>query len=143
MTSEGGVVRTDCALLCDAATVRDGLLHVLGGGVGRVRRSQYPSRMENDLALRFALAPDEAHGVHRLEIRVVDSAGTTTSSLTGDFTTGLPDDQPVESEVFLNLPLSLRQVVVPAPGRYGIEILVDGEHLLRLPLEAAVVTPDA
>jgi hypothetical protein len=28
-------------------------------------------------------------------------------------------------------------------GRYGIEILVDGQHLVRLRLEVAVVTQEA
>jgi hypothetical protein len=135
------VGRTDCALLCDAVPVRDGLLHILGSGVGRVRRSQYRSLMGNDLALRFALAPDEAHGAHQLEIRVVDIADMTTSSLTGAFMMGHPDGPQVESEAFSHLPVSLRQVVVralrdrdprrrPAPGT-------------RLRLEVAVVTQEA
>jgi hypothetical protein len=78
-------------LLRDAVPVRDGLLHILGSGVGRVRRPHYRSLMGNDLALRFALAPDGAHGAHQLEIRVVDSADTTTSSRTGELTMGHPD----------------------------------------------------
>lgn len=131
-------MRTDCALLCDAVTVRDGLLHVLGGGVGRVRRTQFPSLLENELALRLALSPDEIEGVHSIEIRVVDHNGATTSNLNGEFTMGAPEGRPADAEAFLNLPVSLRQVIVPAPGIYGIEILVDGTRLSRLPLEAAI-----
>jgi hypothetical protein len=139
---EGVRVRIDCGLLCDAVTVRDGLMHILGGGVGRVRRIQYPSVLENDLALRLAMGPNEIDGVHKLEIRVIDSAGTMTSSLSGEFTMGGSHDQPADAEAFLNIPVSMRQVVIPAAGLFGIEIVVDGEHRSRLPLHAALVTPE-
>jgi hypothetical protein len=33
------------ALLCDAATVRENVLHILGGGLGQLWRDVYPARL--------------------------------------------------------------------------------------------------
>ena len=41
------------ALLCDAATVRDSLLHILGGGIVKMAPLQYPAPIPAILALQL------------------------------------------------------------------------------------------
>lgn len=130
-------------MVCDAVTVRDGLLHILGGGVGRVPRLGFPAALDNDVALRLVLSPDEVQGQHKIEIRVVTSEGAVASSVTGEFAAGISAGRPVDSEVSLNIPVSLRQVVLPGPDRYEIEVVVDDQPFTRFPLEVVLVSPPA
>ena len=44
-------MRIDTALLCDAATERDGLLNVLGGGITVATRPEFPAPLGMTLAL--------------------------------------------------------------------------------------------
>ena len=136
-------MRLECAMVCDAVTVRDGLLHILGGGIGRVPRLGFPAGLGNDMALRLVLAPDDVQGQHTIEIRVVTRDGAVASTVTGEFTAGIPDGRPVDDDVSLNIPVSLRQVVLPGPDRYEIEIVVDDQPLTRLPLDVVLVSPPA
>jgi len=130
-------------MLCDAVTVRDGLLHILGGGVGRVTRFGFPAPLDNDMALRLVLSPEEVRSQHRIEIRILTSEGAVASTVTGDFAAGTTDGPPVGVDVSLNIPVSLRQVVLPGPDRYEVEVVVDDEPLARLPVEVALVSPPA
>jgi hypothetical protein len=136
-------MRLDCAMVCDAVTVRDGLLHILGGGVGRVTRLGFPAPLDNDMALRLALAPEDVRAHHTIEIRVLTSEGAIASTVTGEFAAGIPDGRPVGADVSLNIPVSLRQVVLPGPDRYEVEVVVDGASLARLPVEVVLVSPPA
>ena len=95
------------------------------------------------MALRLVLSPDEVQGQHKIEIRVVTSEGAVASSVTGEFAAGSSDGRPVDIEVSLNIPVSLRQVVLPGPDRYEVEVVVDDQPFTRLPLEVVLVSPPA
>jgi len=133
-------MRLECAMVCDAVTVRDGLLHILGGGIGRVPRLGFPATLDNEVALRLMMTPDEVKAKHKIEIRVLTGTGALASTVTGEFATAIPDGPPVGTEVSLNIPVSLRQVVVPGPDRYQIEIVVDGQSLATIPVEVTLAT---
>ncbi len=62
-------MRIDCALLCDAATVREGLLHVLGGGIAHAVRPSFPAPAAMSLAVHVWVTQDEATGDHVLAVR--------------------------------------------------------------------------
>ncbi len=66
-------MKLDVALLCDAATVREGLLHVLGGGVTKLSRPDYPAPLGVQLAVRVTGEWSEASGTHKLEVALVDA----------------------------------------------------------------------
>ncbi len=136
-------MRLECAMVCDAVTVRDGLLHILGGGIGRVSRLGFPASLDNEVAVRLVLTPEEVKAQHKIEIRVLTSQGALASTVTGEFATAIPDGRPVGTDISLSIPVSLRQVVLPGPDRYEIEIVVDAESLTRIPLEVALVSPPA
>jgi hypothetical protein len=136
-------MRLECAMVCDAVTVRDGLLHILGGGIGRVPRLGFPASLDNEVAVRLVLTPEEVKAQHKIEIRVLTSQGALASTVTGEFATAIPDGRPVGTDISLSIPVSLRQVVLPGPDRYEIEIVVDAESLTRIPLEVTLVSPPA
>ena len=52
-----GRMRVDTCLLCEAASVHEGLLNILGGGVTVVTRPEYPSELGLSLAIRVMLHP--------------------------------------------------------------------------------------
>lgn len=113
------------AILCDAATVREGLLHVLGGGLNYMQRESFPAPLNADVAF---LAGFEAADL---------GAGTDHETLTMQLT--LQGDEPqivaqVEGEFAIHrqvasvnsalapLVFSLKPVALPAPGEYRLDI---------------------
>jgi hypothetical protein len=129
-------MRLDCVLLCDAVTVRDGLLHILGGGVGRVRRPAYPAPLDSDLALRVVLDRSEIVGTHKIAIGLVDGGGEVVAGVSGEFTTGVESGDPQAQEWPLAMPVTLRQLEIPAPGDYRVSVVVDGQEMASITLEA-------
>ncbi|MCO5316766.1 MAG: hypothetical protein M9938_11490 [Solirubrobacterales bacterium] len=134
-------MRVDCALLCDAATVREGLLHILGGGVTRIGRPEFPAPVGLTLALRVAVHPTETEAEHRLEAQLVDFDGGHVIDIEVSFTTGSNAETPgVGDEIGVNIPLVFpAQAVLEKPGRYSVELLIDGIHQLSIPFRADLV----
>lgn len=124
------------AFLADAVSTRDNLLHVLGGGITRLWRAEYPAPMGVDLAFLFTVHPTEAAEPHRVRIVIQSVDGPPEiARLDGEFALDPADArlgpagrQPGESLVF-PLGLSLRQIAIPEPGSYSVEILVDNQHV--------------
>jgi hypothetical protein len=131
-------VRIDCALLCDAATVREGLLHILGGGVTRVNRPGYPARIAPlTLALRILVHPTETDRGHRLDVRLQDADGKELAKFDVQFGVSDPGNIEPGEEVSLPLPLIMpAEIVLPQAGRYGFELLIDGSHQQTVPFIA-------
>jgi hypothetical protein len=129
-------VRLECALLCDAVTVRESLLHILGGGVSYVTFPRYPAPVNLDVAVRVVFEPEDLseRRDHRLEGRLSAERGQLAHQ-TFDFAT-----DPGDMEAALALPLSVG-VMLPAAGHYRFELILDGEPLASLPLEARLGMP--
>jgi hypothetical protein len=143
-------MRIDCALLCDAATVREGLLHILGGGVTRAGRTEYPAPLNLTLALRILVHPTETGSPHQLEVRLQSADGEVVTALGAEF--GVDDTTALApgEHASLPLPLALPEAVqLPTPGTYSFEILIDGIHQAAVPFIAheievpTVQPPDA
>jgi len=62
-------VQLGCALHCDAVSVREGLLHILGGGVTKVMHPEYPAPLLTSFAVHLRLSPD-APGTYSYEVSV-------------------------------------------------------------------------
>jgi hypothetical protein len=123
-------VEVDCALICDYATVREGLLHILGGGVSRLLRPVYPAPFAAGLALRILLHPSELDAGHAVKIQLVDSDGVKVAELTSTFSV-TPEQRAIlepGEEFAINMPLNLPMVAIPKPGDFAFEILIDGHH---------------
>jgi hypothetical protein len=135
-------VRIDCALLCDAATVREGLLHLLGGGVTRVNRPGYPAPLAPlTLALRILIHPTEADRTHQLDVRLQDADGAEVARMDVQFGVGDPGNAEPGEELSLPIPLTMpEQIGLPHAGRYSFELLIDGAHQLSVPFIATHVS---
>ena len=116
------------ALLCDAARVREGLLHVLGGGVTRLGRDRFPTALGLDLGMMITLHPTETVDIHRLRIVIQGADGQQIARLDAEFGVGTqPGVQPGEL-VPVALAVPLQGVPLPGPGSYSLELLLDGQH---------------
>lgn len=129
------------ALVCDAVTVREGLLHILGGGVGALWRDSYPTPLNVDLALLLTLHPSEAAEDHQLRIILQDTDGKPIAQLDATFVVNPSTPSPTQivpagQMVLVPLAVPMKVITIPAPGLYSIEVLVDKQHRRSLPLTA-------
>ncbi|WP_037576835.1 DUF6941 family protein [Phaeacidiphilus oryzae] len=119
--------------LCDRATVREGLLHVLGGGITSAQLTT-PGALDLDLALLFL--PDS-----REDMTAQHEATVTMRQVTANAdlakvqvawqAANIPDVDPLPA---LPLSVPLRQVRIDAPGDFEITIAVDGKQAAQLKL---------
>lgn len=134
-------MKVDSALLCDAATVREGLLHILGGGITRAGRAQYPAPIGLTLALRILLHPTEADRPHTLEAKLQAEDGEFIGGFEVEFRSEAePSD--LEPGELLSLPLPLDpppDALLPGPGLYSFEVLIDGIHQVSVPFRAELI----
>src|ERR1035441_1462484 len=119
-------------VMCDRATVREGLLHILGAGVNRLGRPSLPAPMGVDLAA--LLIPDrfeELPGQHQVSIVVRDEAEVGIASVQFSLGFGSVDEQ---TDPFPNIPLSipLQNVGVTEYGFYTVSIEYDGQLISEL-----------
>jgi hypothetical protein len=130
-------VRLDTALLCDAATVREGLLHILGGGITQIIREEYPAELGVVLALRIMVHPTEMEGSHQLRIVVQGEDGEKVTEVRADVQVANPELVPPGEEGELLIPWNFpARPKLPTTGRYSMEILIDGVHQGSVPFRA-------
>jgi hypothetical protein len=122
------------SLLCDAATVRDGLLHVLGAGITRITRPAFPAKMGVELALLLTFEnAAAAEGDHRLVVRV-EGAGQEVGRVEIAFGARSAEEIPEQDrnrQALAPLVVPLREVALPEPGDYTIVVALDEKPLSR------------
>jgi uncharacterized protein DUF6941 len=134
------------ALLCDAATVRDNLLHVLGAGITRLARPTFPAPLGLTLAMMLTLRPTEAAEQHKLRIVLQTEDGANVAELDGQFAVqAAPKGLRPGEQLGMPVVLDLRNVAIPKEGMYSLEILIDSQHVRALPFVAqkGPITPPA
>lgn len=134
-------MRVDTALLCDAATVRDGLLHILGGGISQVERAEFPAELGVTLALRIMVHQTEAEDVHEVRIIVQGQDGEQVTEVRAQAQLGPPPEGlEASDEGAILLPWDFPgRPKLPHPGRYSMEVLIDGHHEASVPFKAVLV----
>jgi Family of unknown function (DUF6941) len=139
-------VKLIVSALCDRATVREGLLHVLGAGVTNIT-TRLPALLPLDLALMARLEPEDA-GAHQISI-VLEHEDTEDKlgELKGDFE--------VSAEALNEPELPLANVPFPVPlsdfrlskaGSYIVKIALDGTKVDTLRLlvrEQQAIPPES
>jgi uncharacterized protein DUF6941 len=128
--------------LCDAATVREGLLHILGGGVTRAGRTHFPAPLALTLAIRILVPPAEADGPHKLVVSLQGEDGEEVARADVEF--GVSDKRVLQpgEHASLSLPIAMpEQVQLPAPGRYTFELSIDDVHQTSVPFIAHEAEP--
>lgn len=131
------MARVASALLCDAATVREGLLHILGGGITRLHRTEYPAPMQVTLVVQVVLTQVEVGYTHDVMAVIQTEDGEVVVQANGHLDAGGPNPllEPGES-IVLPLVINLSNVVVNKPGGYSIEIAVDDVHQASITFRA-------
>lgn len=130
-------VRLTTTLLCDYAQVRNGLLHVIAGGVNRLVRREFPAPMGVCFAMVMELDQFEARRTHELTIRIVDADGAEVAQGTGAMRPRQPGAPgPLRSHV--PHVFDLRNVRIPTAGLYELKVYMDGAHQADVPFEAVM-----
>jgi hypothetical protein len=132
-------MRIDVALLCDAVTVREGLLNILAGGITRTTQPEYPAQFKGGLALRIMIHPTEATKPHDIEMFCQGEDGKHLFDVNGQFQSQSAGHLPGEE---LSLPMALDfNLQLPEPGAYSFEILIDNIHQASVPVQAVKGNP--
>lgn len=117
--------------LCDSATVREGLLHVLGGGITRLWRGGFPAPMKASLALMIEMEASEIHaGEHDMFAMVIGVDGQPIASSPNiPFGVGenSNDREPGES-LLLPMVIDMAGIALPSPGTYRIALNIDRQE---------------
>lgn len=130
-------MKVDTALLCDAVSIREGLLHILGGGITRIWAEQFPTQVNATLALRVLIGPEEAAAPQVINLLVQGPDGEELGSFNLDFGVAAPEGASPLSDVPVPLAIPMQQVQLPKPGQYSIEVRAGDEIARSVSLEAA------
>ena len=128
------------ALLCDAATVREGLLHVLGAGITRIRKPFFPGTMDIQLAMVVTVMPVESDGPHKLKVVIQTEDGVRIAEIDGEFRVSPGDESSKGEPIAMPLILNLRQIALPKEGTYSVEVLIDSQLAKSMPFKAVVIS---
>jgi hypothetical protein len=129
------------ALLCDFASVREGLLFVIGGGVSRLFRPTYPGSLGVSIAFIVDLDPGDIGVPHQISVRIRDEDGREVGRVLGAFNVPeAPDREPGET-LHVPLAIDLRPIPLPATGAYTAAIDVDGDERKSLSFVARTGVP--
>lgn len=120
-------MRVNLLTLCDAGSVRENLVGLLGAGVTLFQPPSYPTQMQADLAIQLAAAAVEI-GPHTVQLSITGPGlGSSKELMNGalDLNIGEPGTPGGTFRTF-SLVLNLSEVLIPEPGDYVIRASVDG-----------------
>lgn len=128
------------AMLCDAATVREGLLHILGGGITRLWRGTLPAPMNVVLAVQLRMSQAEEELPHEVRADIWDRNNKSIAQVAGavQYAGGARLEKGEAHLISLVLPL--QPVAVEKYGRHVVRIRVDDGADYLLPFY--VLHPD-
>ena len=72
------------ALLADSATVREGLLHLLGAPITRIYPPALPASLNTTLVLIFDLAPQDLGVPHEIEVNITGPDNEAVAHVVGE-----------------------------------------------------------
>ncbi|MFZ2964183.1 MAG: hypothetical protein WA006_05805 [Rhodoglobus sp.] len=123
-------------MLCDAATVREGLLNVLGAGLTIFWRESFPAPLMADVAVQFELVDVAVEETREIMIRVTgpnDDPALVFEAQMQLVTMKSDENAPVQS---VPIALNLRNAGMPSVGIYALHVLIDGDQVGSLSFEA-------
>jgi hypothetical protein len=133
-------MRVECAVLCDAASLREGLLHLLGAGITDVIVPSVDGGLPVTFAFRAVLESRELRSTHTLHLELTDSAsGDAVAAVEVNFVR-TEDTESGALEAGLAAPVPLQMFQVPRPGLYLLEATLDQRRLATLPLRVELLT---
>lgn len=126
------------AIVCDHASVREGLLIVVGGGVTRLWRPAMPAPLGVDLAILLELTAGELDRPHEVVVDLISEDGRAEGQFKGGFlVSGSAGLDPGEVAVVpFAAPLGA-MAAVQSYGRYSFHVSVDGEAMKAVSFRVA------
>ena len=128
-------------MLCDAATVREQLLHVLGAGISVVTRQSYPAPLGASLALMFECQEDATEVEIGFSVRIRQDSPNNRAIATFDVQFDFKKDVE-ESPIQVPLAIPLHEIGIPEPGIYTLSVVRNGWQDENLRFTARVLTDD-
>jgi hypothetical protein len=137
-------VNLEYAFLADAAETVNGKLYVMGGGITILWRNQFPAPLDVSLVVAFHYNAAEAGGQRELKLEVNDADGKNIlPPLQAQFAPagrapGVPSGVSLGALFAIGIGGA---PILPGPGDYAIEILLDGNHVKSVPFAVAIPQP--
>ncbi|UQB14600.1 DUF6941 family protein [Clavibacter nebraskensis] len=128
-------------IICDSATVREGLLHILGGGISMIWRPEAPFELGVVLAFSVQVMPDDNDFLEapNFVLRLDDDAdGSVLMELGGV----LPLPRPSGRITYVPVVLDVSTMMVPHYGEFTVRLKIDGLPEVATPLTAVDSKPD-
>jgi hypothetical protein len=131
-------MNTQVAVLCDAATDDHGKLNLLGA-FDTICSPQMPAvHPQCSVALRITFSTTD-EGQRRLKLTVVDADGQgIMPPIEVPVTITLPEESHFGTRNFI---FNLQQVSFPNPGLYSVDVLIDDELVVSIPLQVRLLEP--
>lgn len=126
-------MRINVLTLCDAGSVRESLIGLLGAGVTLFEPSAYPAPLQSFLALQLSASSDE-RGAHTVNLSILNAMTESSETLmNGTLELNINDTNrsPGGSFQTFSIVLSLAEVLIPEPGDFIIRASVDGGEPLE------------
>lgn len=119
-------LEVDSVLLCDAASVREGLLHVLGGGITRLWRPELPSQMAIQVAVIVSVEIEDFGRPHDISIQIFDPQGTDIAGARGGFIPNDPGRVESGEAVLFPMVFDFRNYPVVKYGAHDLKVTLVG-----------------
>lgn len=131
-------MNTQVAVLCDAATDDRGKLNLLGA-FDTICSQQMPAvHPQCSVALRITFSTAD-EGQHRLKLALVDADGQgIMPPIEVPVTVTLPEESHFGTRNFI---FNLQQVSFPNPGLYSVDVMLDDESVVSVPLQVRLLEP--
>jgi hypothetical protein len=127
------------ATLCDFAVDYNGKMVISGTFDALAAKAVPVVHPQCALAMRICLLPEDT-GDHKMTINIIDEDGKSIDAknmpIRADMPVKVPDDVPFLTR---NLVLNFQGLKFPNAGIYSVDITVDGELVMRLPLRIVQV----
>ena len=130
-------MQLEFALLCDAVTQREGLLNILGAGVGVAEKSDFPAPIGVDLAISLFLDEAELDRLQAFGVSIVADDGTIVGQVSGQFSAKRILPKETIEIIRVGIPVKFPpNALLPSEGRYNFEVQLNDKVVASVPLLA-------
>lgn len=112
-------------IVCDAATVREGLLHILGGGITRMWRPTLPAPFGAAVALLVDLSQADAEIPHEIGVTLVGPNEQVLARAMGGLQVQAAPNIEAGEHMLAPFVLNLQIVPVALYGQHRIDVTAD------------------
>jgi hypothetical protein len=121
-------------ILADYATIRDGVLNLLGGGINKLQKASFPAPMSATVALM--VKPESVDDVRYEHVIDVGIARSATDELVAEvqlkWSGASPDEDLLNPLPAIPIVVPTKDISLPGPGLYSLFVKLDGIEAGRL-----------